>query len=72
MPSNRCRIVFDPQSIIDLIVHYTDGQLPLSSEVTGLYNHPHLDRIIAFSVRSPEFDTPAILHFRYQDRKVLV
>lgn len=45
-------IIFDPQSLKDLLVHYTEGAVPPDSEAVGLSASRILERYLCLEVRS--------------------
>lgn len=74
-------IEFDAQSVIRLLTHYSEGQIPLSAEVKAVQISKILPRWIAISVDSPEWedqDTGQVgyggqepLFFRYEGKRVM-
>ena len=75
------RIVFDPQSVIALLTHYTDGTVPLDTIVKGVKVSPALQRMLAFECESAQWTdtiesdkTPGVLSplvIRYEGKKTL-
>lgn len=63
--------IFDPLDLVQLLVHYTDGEVPLNGVVTNVGFHPALKRFIGIEIESDEFDTTEPLHIRYQGKKIL-
>ena len=70
MPGSK-RIEFYPQNILNLLTHYTDGEVPLNGEVKEVLIHPQLSRYFALSVESHEWKESTPLHIRYQGRRTL-
>jgi len=64
---NTRLLVFHPQDLYNLFVHYTDGQLPLSGKVQTVGVSRILERIVVLGVESGEWkdDTnhPFVLTF---------
>jgi hypothetical protein len=48
-------LVFDPNDVYKLFVHYTDGALPLSGEVKQVGVSKTLQRMLIFMVESKEW-----------------
>ena len=48
-------LIFSPEDLLRLLTHYTDGEVPLTAEVTDFLVHPHLQRKIGLLVSSPEW-----------------
>jgi hypothetical protein len=75
------RIIFDPQSLISLLTHYTDGKVPLDTIVKGVKVHPELNRTIGFECESAQWSntiesekSPGVLAplvVRYEGKKTL-
>lgn len=63
-------LIFDPQDLLHLLVHYTDGEVPLSGEVTDFLVNPKLQRKIGLVVESPEWDTSVPLFLGYDGKRV--
>jgi hypothetical protein len=67
-------IIFDADSLLRLMTHYSDGQLPLDSELQALGVSNYLQQWLRLDVRSHEWtaaDAQHPLHFRYEGRKVM-
>lgn len=56
---------FQPQDLMNLLIHYTDGEIPLGGEVRQLLVHPAMDRKIALVIASDEWkdETPLFLGY---------
>lgn len=54
MAATRLYIV-DANSIMKLLTHYTEGELPLDSELLELQLHPQLNRMICLLTQSSEW-----------------
>lgn len=75
------RIIFDPQSVISLLTHYTDGQVPLDTICKGFRVSEALKRQVAFECESAQWsdaiqsekspDVLAPLVIRYEGRRTL-
>ena len=63
-------LVFDPQDLIHLLTHYTDGEVPLGGQVTDFLVHPLLQRKIGLMVESTEWATSEPLHLGYDGKRV--
>lgn len=76
-------LVFDLDSLLKLLVHYSEGKtVPLSSEALTFEVSPMLNRYISMLVQSPEWATPEDaldpvsreyppIHFRYEGKRVM-
>jgi hypothetical protein len=66
------QIIFDPHSLLMLLVHYNDGwDLPLECRLVAAGVHPMLDRMIGLQVEAKEWDEEQPLQLRYEGRKML-
>ena len=63
--------VFDPQDLVRLLTHYTDGLVPLEAEVGTVGFNPLLTRFVGIEVISDEWDTSDPLHLRYDGKKTM-
>lgn len=64
--------VFDPQDLVRLLTHYTEGKVPLDAEVQNVGFNQHLDRMIGIEVTSKEFTEDwRPLHIRYDGAKIM-
>lgn len=71
--TNRCSILFNPADIIALLVEATGGLIPPDARLLEVWQHPHLDRIIAFLVESSAWTTPHQIQLRFdEDGQILV
>lgn len=61
---------FSAQALYNLLVHYTDGGVPLNGTVTAILQHPQMQRKIALVVESAEWDEGAPLFIQYDGRRV--
>lgn len=52
-------LVFEPNDILRLMTHYTDGKVPLTAEVKQFGVSQFLNRMMIFFVESPEWDEGA-------------
>jgi len=57
--------IFDPQDLYNLLVHYTDGAIPLKGRVLAPLVNQNLPRFVGLLVESDEWDTPEPFHIRY-------
>lgn len=64
-------LVFEPSNLYNLLVHYTDGECPLNGEVRNVLVHPALERFVALSVRSDEWQEETPLHLRYDGKRTM-
>lgn len=64
-------LVFNPQNLLALLVHYTDGGVPLNAELKNVLVHPSLTRMVALEVSSDEWTTSDPLHIRYEGNKTM-
>jgi len=73
-------VVFDANSLLKLLTHYSDGALPLDGELKSAGVNPYLERVIGLEVLSNEWDEVEVkaesghlqpLHIRYEGKKVL-
>lgn len=72
-------VIFDLDSLLKLLTHYTMGRVPLTAEATSLDFSPALNRYISMSVKSPEWSDDIrvdpltgeldLYHFRYEGRR---
>lgn len=62
--------LFTPQDLMNLLVHYTDGELPLNGEVRQLLVHPAMDRKIALVIASDEWQDETPLFLGYDGLRV--
>lgn len=53
-------LVFDPNDIYKLMVHYLDGQLPLNGKIEQFGVSTTLQRMLIFQVESKEWDEATI------------
>lgn len=61
---------FEPDDLLHLLTHYTDGEVPMTAEVTDFLVHPHLQRKIGLLVKSPEWESDSILFLGYDGKRV--
>lgn len=61
---------FTPQDLLQLLVHYTDGAVPLNGEVKEFCVHPYLHRKIGLSVQSEEWDRKDPLFIGYDGKRI--
>jgi hypothetical protein len=62
--------VFGAEDLYALLVHYTDGEVPLHGEVKEVGVSPMLGRMIGICVASDEWETDEPLHIRYDCRRI--
>jgi len=60
---------FSGQDLLQLLVHYTDGAIPLNGEVREILIHPAMDRKIGLLVRSEEWQDPEPLFVGYDGKR---
>jgi hypothetical protein len=63
--------VFEPNDLLRLMTHYTEGQIPLDAEAMNVGVNPMLQRFVGIECRSKEWTDWEPLHFRYDGGKVL-
>jgi hypothetical protein len=63
-------LVFDPQDLKNLLTHYTEGEIPLSGEVTDFLVHPQLQRKIGLVITSEEWTSADPLFLGYDGKRV--
>lgn len=63
--------LFNPQALYNLLIHYTDGQVPMNGEVVGMVNSELLPRKIGLVVRSDEWEESTPLHLGYDGRRTM-
>lgn len=61
---------FTPQDLVNLLTHYSDGEVPLGAEVTDILRHPALERKIGLLIKSEEWDSPSILFLGYDGKRI--
>lgn len=76
-------IVFDPDSLLKLLVHYSDGLVPLGSAVVSVAASQHLPRWVDVTVESKDWEgkpfetgdgygTIQPLFIRYEGKRIMV
>ncbi len=69
--SNSKLIVFDANSLLKLLVHYSDGKaVPLDAELSAVKINPYLQRCIALEFTTGE-EGPQVAQVRYEGKKVM-
>lgn len=63
-------LVFNPSDLLNLLTHYTDGEVPLGGEVTDFLVHPQLQRKIGLIVVSNEWQTSEPLFLGYDGKRI--
>jgi hypothetical protein len=72
-------LIFDLQSLKDLMAHYSQGEIPFDSEAVGFAVSPYLERYLSLEVTSSQWpldDTVTAagelipLNFRYDGKRV--
>lgn len=61
--------VFDIADLYQLLVHYSDGELPLAGEVREVLLNEYLPRMIGLLVESDEWTQSDPLQLRYQGKR---
>jgi hypothetical protein len=72
-------IVFDPKDLLQLLIHYTDGLIPLETEVTEFKVNTNLNRCIGIFCKSDKWvdgdELPdgslSPLQIRYTGKKIM-
>lgn len=73
MPQQR--IEFDAESVLRLLTHYSDGELPLDATLRSAGVSQYIQHWLGLNVESEswiETDVSTPLHIRYEGNKVLV
>lgn len=79
MPNTRLYI-FDANSLLKLLTHYSENEVPMDCELIELGVHPALQRMISLKARSKEWqETRELLgsgelwplHFRYEGKRTM-
>ncbi len=60
---------FSPEDLYNLLVHYTNGGVPLNGEVTDFLVHPQMRRKIGLLVLSDEWETKEPLFIGYDGKR---
>lgn len=63
-------IEFDPESLLKLLVHYSDGRVPLDAKLIGFGYNPLLTRYLGLEIETSEVGEP-VIHVRYEGRRVM-
>jgi hypothetical protein len=61
--------IFSVQDLYDLLVHYTDGQVPLNGEVKHVLQNERMTQKMGMVVASPEWQTNEILFLGYDGKR---
>ena len=61
---------FEPDVLIRLLTHYSDGAVPMNGEVVDFLVHPIMDRKIGLNVLSDEWDNSEPLQIHYDGRRI--
>lgn len=61
---------FAAQDLYNLLIHYTDGLVPLNGEVRELLVNKHLARKVGIVVESNEWETETPLFLNYDGKRV--
>lgn len=69
MPGTK-DLIFNPKDLKDLLTHYTDGEVPLSGQVTDFLVHPAMSRKIGLVITSDEWQTAEPLFLGYDTKRV--
>ena len=71
MPHQKL-FIFDPEDLVKLLTHYTDGKIPLDATVLNVGFSQFLQRAVGIEVESKEFEPGwEPLHIRYEGKKIL-
>jgi len=62
---------FTPQDLLQLLVHYTDGAVPMNGEVLELGVHKGLQRKIGLLISSDEWDSAEPLFLGYDGKRTM-
>lgn len=77
-------VVFDVDSLLKLLVHYSEGQVPLNSQAVSLQVSQRLPRWVNLMVESPDWDGAPLetggdgyggiqpLIIRYEGKRIMV
>lgn len=63
-------IEFDPEDALKLLVHYSNGKVPLDGRIIEFGFNPQLWNYLGFRIETNE-DGPPMIHVRYEGRKVM-
>lgn len=63
--------VFRPEDLVNLLVHYTNGEIPLNAEVKNLGVNPFLERMIGLELESNEWENFDVLQIRYDGNRIM-
>jgi hypothetical protein len=63
--------IFEPEDLLMLWCHYTDGGVPLNGVIRNVGCNPMLQRFIGMEVESDEWDEASPLHLRYEGKRVM-
>lgn len=64
-------VIIDIDSLYQLMVHYSDGRIPLGGEVKEFGYSKFLPRWLQLIVESHEWQTNVPLHLRFEGNKVM-
>ena len=76
MPTKK--IIFDGSTIINLLIAYFDGKIPLDAKILNVGSSQFLQRWIGIEISSEQWDAPEMpntsgamhpLHLRYEGRR---
>lgn len=63
--------VFRPEDLVNLLTHYSNGEIPLGAEVKNFGVNPMLERMIGLELESKEWEDFNVLQFRYDGNRVM-
>ena len=63
--------VFDPKDLVNLLIHYSQGEVPLDSEVKEVKVNKFLERHIGLEIESKDWQESAPLQIRYEGKRIM-
>ena len=79
-PAGRRIVVVDVEDLLNLLTHYTDGDVPLDAEPLFIGFNRYLERMVGIFVRSAQWRHARVdpttgvakpLHIRYEGKRVM-
>lgn len=61
--------IFAPQDLMNLLVHYFDGAVPLGGGVREIKVHPAMSRKVALIIESDEWEDESMLFLSYDGKR---
>lgn len=63
--------IFEPKDLLGLLIHYTDGEIPLDAEIKEIGFNPYLKHMIGLEITSNDWKVFDPLHIRYEGNKIM-